>query len=272
MLIRSPCHPAEVLKVPFFRSITNGWCAGAHFVRSHAMVIGMNKLNVLVVDDHVLFAEGLKLLLEALGLVSSVHCCANGLQAVDCALSNPIDIVLLDWNLGPGLSGQALMDELKATHPLLRAIVLSADDSSRMVRQAVDAGAVGFVPKGSSSDALIKALTITAYGGIYLPDTKLLQSTQPLANAYVRDAAQTPVKVQDEIRNVFPSLTAQQINVLAHAVSGAANKTIARALDISEGTVKQHLNAIYREMGVNKRTEAVYLLANKGLRVFGTHE
>jgi two-component system, NarL family, nitrate/nitrite response regulator NarL len=232
------------------------------------MVRGMKDLQVLIIDDHPLFREGLKLLLETLGVVSKVSCCSDGERAIECLQVKPYDVILLDWNLGSDFSGKPLIDALKSIQAMTRIVVVSADDSAQMVRRAIDAGAAGFVPKGASSEALINALTVTTLGGIYLPEGALMKTGAPNLSL----SANSVSSARQEVQGAFPALTAQQINVLIQVASGAPNKMIARALDIAEGTVKQHLNAVYKEMAVRNRTEAVYLLASKGLRMFGSHE
>jgi two-component system, NarL family, nitrate/nitrite response regulator NarL len=123
------------------------------------------------------------------------------------------------------------------------------------VRRAVEAGAVGFVPKASSPALLIDALRLCAHGGVYLP----------LAALQTDDEAPTPTELRS-LAQAFPALTERQHEVLDWLARGMSNKQIARALDVAEGTVKQHLNAIFRELGVNTRTEAVYLMARRGVK------
>jgi DNA-binding NarL/FixJ family response regulator len=147
------------------------------------------------------------------------------------------------------------------------------------VRQAVEAGAVGFVPKESSPEVMTAALTLAISGGVYLPLAALGQvgtAATPagaatmngaglIAAAPAHPAAATTAPLR-ELAEVFPDLTERHRTVLGLLARGMSNKGIARVLDITEGTVKQHVSAIFREMDVASRTEAVYLLATRGVR------
>jgi two-component system nitrate/nitrite response regulator NarL len=215
-------------------------------------------MRTLIVDDHALFSEGLRLLLTASTPIADVSCCTSGEEALRLAAEQAFDLVLLDWNLGRTLSGAALIAELRAVLPHARLVDVSGERSAAHVRAAIDAGAVGFVPKESSSALLIDALTITAHGGIYLPRAAL--ATQEAAAAVAPSGLRT-------IADAFPQLTAREAEVLGLAARGLANKQIARELDIADGTVKQHLNAVFQNLAVHNRTEAVYLLAKTGVKI-----
>lgn len=225
-------------------------------------------MRVLIVDDHQLFCDSLKLLLHTLGIGSEVRTCGTAKSAVDHLRDGEWDLVLLDWNLGvKAMSGLDLVREVKVLAPTTRVVVVSADSSSDRVRSAVEAGAVGFVPKEASSDLLIDAIRITSHGGIYLPLSVLSEVTADGDGTFVPTAYHHGDD-QATLTNRYPSLTPRQSDVLAGVVRGQSNKQIARALDISDNTVKQHLNSVYRELGVNSRTEAIYLLARQGIKVF----
>ncbi|WP_310565666.1 response regulator transcription factor [Hydrogenophaga sp.] len=225
-------------------------------------------MRALIVDDHSMFCDGLKLLLQTLGAASEVATCTNSEQALEQVQALHWDLVLLDWNLGEGsVGGAQLIGQIVALQPDSRVVVISADASTQRVHAAVEAGAVGFVPKEASADLLIDAIRITSHGGIYLPTSVLdrpdhRSTPQPIVQ--MSDPGPGPASIQE----AYPRLTPRQIDVLVCAVRGQSNKLIARALGISDGTVKQHLNAVYRELGVNSRTEAVYRLAHQGLKVF----
>lgn len=224
-------------------------------------------MRVLIVDDHSMFCDGLKLLLKTLGVASQVASCTRADQAISLAKDEPWDLILLDWNMGEGTaSGGELIGQFMALLPQTRVVVVSAEASAQRVREAVDAGAVGFVPKEASSELLIDAISVTSHGGIYLPATvldKASASTSATGMPHPTEPRSGP-----SLQQAYPGLTPRQSDVLVCAVKGQSNKLIARALGISDGTVKQHLNAIYRELGVATRTEAIYLLARQNIRVF----
>jgi DNA-binding NarL/FixJ family response regulator len=224
-------------------------------------------MRVLIVDDHSMFCDGLKLLLKTLGVASLVAACTRADRAIALVTDEPWDLILLDWNMGKGrASGGELIGQFMALQPQTRVVVISAESSVQRVREAIDVGAVGFVPKEASAELLIDAISVTSHGGIYLPATVLDE-----APSWRDAAANSPLPASGSgpsLQQAYPGLTPRQADVLVCAVKGQSNKLIARALGISDGTVKQHLNAVYRELGVATRTEAIYQLARQGIRVF----
>jgi DNA-binding NarL/FixJ family response regulator len=225
-------------------------------------------MRILIVDDHPLFCDGLKLLLETLGSGYSVTSCTTSGAAMAHLQRDSWDLVLLDWNLGrTDVSALDVIAGVMAAAPRTRVVVVSAEVSASRVRLAVDAGAVGFVPKEASADLLIEAIRITSNGGIYLP-ASVLESASPSGERSPRPTALAERPQGMTLRQAYPRLTQRQLEVLVGMVRGQSNKAIARDLEIAEGTVKQHLNAVYRELGVATRTEAIYSLASQGIQVF----
>lgn len=217
-------------------------------------------VRILIVDDHALFGEGLRLLLLGSTPADEIACCQSGDEALRQAGETQFELVLLDWNLGSGVGGEALLAALKAALPLSRVVIVSGENNAAVVRRAIEGGAAGFVPKESTPTLLIDALTITAHGGIYLPLAVLAEDGRSTTTT-------TPgVPALRRIADAFPQLTPRHVDVLDHLARGMSNKQIARELDISDGTVKQHLNAIFRELDVANRTEAVYLMAKNNVR------
>jgi DNA-binding NarL/FixJ family response regulator len=224
-------------------------------------------MRVLIVDDHSMFCDGLKLLLKTLGVASQVASCTRADQAISLAKDEPWDLILLDWNMGQGIAnGGELIGQFMTLLPQTRVVVISAEANAGRVREAIDAGAVGFVPKEASSELLIDAISVTSHGGIYLPATVLDKSPSREDSSTLTDS--TEPGSGPSLQQAYPGLTPRQADVLVCAVKGQSNKLIARSLGISDGTVKQHLNAIYRALEVSTRTEAIYLLARQGIRVF----
>ena len=165
----------------------------------------------------------------------------RGLLASDAA----VDLVVVDLFM-PGMSGGSTIRELRLGFPGLRFVVMSASEERQHVLDALAAGAFGYIPKSLEPEAMIAAFQQILNGGIYAP-TLLL--TEP---AHAPEPA--PAQVDSQ---VLATLTPRQCDVLRLLGKGQANKEIARALDISEGTVKIHLAAIFRLLDVRNRTEAV---------------
>ena len=215
-------------------------------------------MNVLVVDDHALFREGLKFLLRELDASLAVDEAGDCAAALERAAAHRYDLVLLDLNL-PGLRGMDALAALRSAIPGAPTVVLSGEDSPELVRSAIRAGAMGFIPKSSTREVLIQALRLVFAGGVYLPPAALDTHTAaaPLA-AYAAGGPPDAARL---------GLTPRQMDVLRCVIQGKPNKSIARELDISEGTVKAHLSAVMQALGARNRTEAVYAAAKLGLRL-----
>jgi DNA-binding NarL/FixJ family response regulator len=212
-------------------------------------------MKVLLIDDHVMFREGMKFLLsdldETLELVE-----AGTLDAGLSALAeNGADLILLDLVL-PDTEGIAALRKIRAEYSGIPLAVVSGVEDPAQIRELIEEGALGFVPKTSSSDVLIAALKLIIAGGVYLP---------PVALDYI-----PPVRSEaTQGQSLNEVLSSRQSAVLQKAIQGKPNKVIARELDIAEGTVKAHLSLAFRALGVNNRTEAVFAAAQLGLRPQG---
>jgi DNA-binding NarL/FixJ family response regulator len=219
-------------------------------------------MKILIADDHELFRDGLRHVLEQLdGSVSIVEA-SDYPQALALAESEPeISIVLLDLSMpgmpwGEGL--QSLRQILPADVPV---IVLSASDDRRHVLQAVNLGAAGFIPKTSSSRVMLSALKLVLSGGVYLPPALLDQN----ADGSYSDGSGHANGSGNGPENAASFLTPRQREVLALLGQGKSNKEIARVLQLAEGTVKLHVTAILKALNVNNRTRAVVAASQLGL-------
>lgn len=211
-------------------------------------------MKILIADDHELFRDGLRHVLDQLGgALEIVEACdfAQAVAAVE--RERDIDIVLLDLAM-PGMTWneglQRLKDLLTDTVPI---IVLSASDDRRHVLQAVNMGAAGFIPKTSSSRVMLSALKLVLSGGVYLPPALLEQSNSQADGLGIAN------------ENAVSFLTPRQREVLALLGQGKSNKEIARVLQLAEGTVKLHVTAILKALNVNNRTRAVVAASQLGL-------
>jgi len=212
-------------------------------------------MKILIADDHELFRDGLRHVLDQLGGSLTIVEASDFSQAVAAVEREPdIDIVLLDLAM-PGMTWNEGLSKLKELLPeTVPLIVLSASDDRRHVLQAVNMGAAGFIPKTSSSRVMLSALKLVLSGGVYLPPALLEQSASqgdglsPLAN-----------------ENAVSFLTPRQREVLALLGQGKSNKEIARVLQLAEGTVKLHVTAILKALNVNNRTRAVVAASQLGL-------
>lgn len=207
-------------------------------------------MRILLVDDHLLFRAGLKFLLSDLDKgIEFVE--SNNCAGVPAAIAGgETDIVLLDLHL-PDANGLDGLRGVRKLMPAATIVVLSSEDNPQMIRDVIDEGAAGFIPKSSTQAVLIAALQLVLAGGVYLPP-----------HALQRLREQHAITTEPQQNDPLAQLTPRQRGVLELAVQGKVNKIIARELDISEATVKAHLSACFRALGVKNRTEAVFAAAS----------
>ena len=214
------------------------------------------ELRTLLIDDHVVFTQGLKFLLtdldETIEFLEATSC-ENAMKFCD---SGDVNLILLDFHM-PGVHGLDALSSIKQAFDSAVIVMLSSEDNPQIIRDSIDHGASGFIPKSSTAQVLIAALRLILAGGIYLP---------PNALHGVR-AQQSAVSTHDTTKPTDPidGLSYRQLEVLMKVVQGKANKVVAREMSISEGTVKAHLSAAFRALGVHNRTEAVFRAAKLGL-------
>lgn len=216
-------------------------------------------MNILLVDDHALFRGGLKFLLQQLDTGLVLDEAGNCAQALELAAARRYDLVLLDLNM-PGLSRLDALAALREAVPDAPVVVLSGETDPRVVRAAIERGAMGFIPKSATPEVLIEALRLVLARGVYLPLAVLEATTAVEADVAAEPASGAEAAGQ-------PGLTPRQKEVLRYVIQGKPNKVIARELNLSEATVKVHLSSVLRAFGVHNRTEAVYAAAKMRLRL-----
>lgn len=214
-------------------------------------------MNVLVVDDHPLVLEALNQLLKKLDRGAQVTEAQDAASFERALAAQPdLDLILLDLGL-PGADGFDLLGRVRAERPEVPVVVVSASDDAARVTRAIDLGAMGFIPKNSSRDVMLSALRLVLSGGIYLPPTAL-SGRSSASSAPATPAAATAADA---------GLTARQAEVLGLLLQGMPNKVICRQLDLAEGTVKIHVAAILRTLGVATRTQLLVEASKRGWRV-----
>jgi DNA-binding NarL/FixJ family response regulator len=222
-------------------------------------------MKILVVDDHALIRTALR------GVLAQLEGGVTMLEASDCRSAfdlveaqPDLDLVLLDLNL-PGKHGLAALEELRTRYPALPVVVLSSANDRASVMQALDLGAMGYIPKLSSNEVLISALRLVLSGGIYIPPEILARSgqAQPAAAeipAAVSGHRSSPARVPADL-----GLSEREARVLKLLLEGKSNKLICRELDLAESTVKNHVTQILKALNVTSRTQAVIVAAQMGL-------
>jgi len=214
-----------------------------------------NARLVLMVDDHVMFLQGLKNLLSVLAPDLRVDTCDDLAQAAQSVVLTSYDLVLLDWHLAE-CDGAVSLQHLRDAGCTARIVVLSGETSVELIRGCIEQGAAGFIPKSYSSEMMIAALGKVLAGQIFLP-----------AEALHASGAKAIARHGPEGDGRFAGLTARQIDVYRAATRGLPNKLIARELGIAESTVKSHLTAVFAALGVRNRTEAAYQASCDGIRI-----
>jgi DNA-binding NarL/FixJ family response regulator len=219
-------------------------------------------VKILVVDDHPLIREALRQVLRALDERLDLLEATSGDEAFELTERNSdISLILLDLTL-PGVDGYEVLRRLREEYPGMPVVVLSATEHPDAVLRAIDGGAMGFIPKTSSSQVLLSALRLVLSGAIYLP-LEVLRKEHDIAPAVPRAPA-TPSDLRDPVE---VGLTGRQTQVLALLVQGKSNKLICRDLNLAEGTVKIHVTAILKTLGVTNRTQAVLAASKLGLKL-----
>ena len=218
-------------------------------------------MKVLLIDDHPLILSALQTVIQSLDAQVSVTGAGSAQAARDAlAEQHDFDLVLLDLSLGDA-DGFDVLSEFRAKYPALPVVVLSASDRASDVIRAVDQGAMGFVPKRATTETLVEALRVVMSGGIYVPTMTLTPGASPVS----APPAAAPSIAQAAAQGGFQSvpaldalgITRRQRDVLALLLQGKPNKLIARELNLSVETVKDHVAAVLRALGVNTRTQAV---------------
>lgn len=206
-------------------------------------------LRILVADDHALFRAGLRHLLADFGdrlQIEESHDYDN--TASRLSELDDLDLLLLDLNM-PGMQGISAVEELCALAPDVPIIVISVRESAEDVRKAIDAGAMGYIPKSSTPEVMMSALQLVLSGGIYLPP-HLLQELPAGAGSSVENGSSGS---DDQLARLTP----RQRDVLRLLARGQSNKQIADVLGLAPGTVKIHISRILRAFKVQNRTQAV---------------
>ncbi len=227
----------------------------------------MSKITVMMVEDHPVFRQGLRRVLESEPDIEVVCEIGDGSEALECGLQISPDVVITDVNL-PGINGLHLVRELKASRPNVAFIVLTAYDDDEQVFHALRAGASAYFPKNVVPDRIVRAIREVAKGN-YVADDKVLTKAEVTAWLLrrFRDIATVDGIPDDTVGPLSP----REMEILRHIALGRSNKEIARELGISRQTVKNHMTSILRKLAVNDRTQAAMYAVRRGwIRIHDT--
>ena len=201
--------------------------------------------TILIADDHPLFREALRGAVQRILPQTTLHE-ADSVDALYALVEahSDADLLLMDLNM-PGAHGFSALVHLRALHPQLPVVVVSAREEPAVMRRALDHGALGFIPKSADSETIGIAVGQVLDGERWAPAA----------------AASAPAMDRDEeaVARRLRELTPQQFRVLQMLGEGRLNKQIAWDLGVSEATIKAHVTAVLRKLGVNNRTQAVLM-------------
>ncbi|MFI8491479.1 response regulator [Peribacillus butanolivorans] len=221
------------------------------------------KTSIIIIDDHQLFREGVKRILDFESSFDVVAEGDDGSEAMDLVETHKPDVVIMDINM-PNMNGVEATKILVNRYPETKVIILSIHDDENYVQHALKTGAQGYLLKEMDADALIDAVRVVAEGGSYLHP----KVTHNLVKEYRRLAAEEGADRDSvhavEIRRPLHLLTRRECEVLQLLADGKSNRAIGETLYISEKTVKNHVSNILQKMNVNDRTQAVVLAIKNG--------
>ena len=210
----------------------------------------MDKIKVLIADDHTVVRKGIRALLETEPGITVVGEAADGEDAIHRALALKPDVILMDLVM-PKLDGVQAIKELREKLPEIKVLVLTSFAEDRRIVAAIEAGALGYLLKDSSPEDLARAIREVHRGE---------SSLHPKVAQQLIKKLQRPAEEPER-----EELTARERKVLALIARGLSNREIARELSISEPTVRTHVSNILRKLGLKSRTQAALYALKEGL-------
>jgi len=213
-------------------------------------------IRILLADDHALFRQGLRSLLEAEGDLRVIGEAKDGREALRAALETNPDVILMDIQM-PGLDGAEATKEILKEKPDAKVVMLTMYRQDAYVFEAVKAGARGYLLKDASADELIDAVRRVAAGEVLLD--------AELAEQIIRDFRAKEAEIPKSRR---ADLTDREVQILRLLAQGATNQEIADELGISEKTVRNRLSEIFAKLHLNNRTQAALFAIREGLADF----
>lgn len=217
------------------------------------------KLQVLLADDHALFRDGMRYVLQQLSEEVDIICTGDFNETLNRAEMNPgIDLALIDLNM-PGSEGVTSVRTFHNRFPAIPVVVVSGTEQRSEMEWVMEYGAMGFISKMSSGKDMVNALRLVLEGGIYL---------SPQLLGMVTEAEESPPQNRTERAACHAAnhgLTKRQMEALQHLSEGLSNKEIALKMNLAEGTIKVHVAAAYQTLQVGSRLDAVRKAQQLGL-------
>jgi DNA-binding NarL/FixJ family response regulator len=221
----------------------------------------MNRLRVLIVDDHQLFREGVRYALEANEDIEVVGDVEDGRLAIQMAENLVPDIILVDINI-PGLNGLEVTRSVRRSQPHIGVIILTVNEDDEQLFNATRVGAAACLTKDISAAQLISVIRTVGQG--FFPINDAILSRPMVASRMLNQFRELTTSESEGDNPVFAPLTGREMEILDCIARGHSNKEAARNLNISDQTVKNHITSILRKLAVNDRTQAVVYAARHG--------
>ncbi|MBI1880599.1 MAG: response regulator transcription factor [Chloroflexi bacterium] len=220
----------------------------------------MTKTSIMLVDDHPLFRQGLRRVLEAEEDLEVIMEVADGEEGLRLAKQLLPNVVIMDINL-PHMNGLQATRELKQAAPEVAVIMLTAYHDDEQIFHAVRAGAAAYFPKDITPRRLVEAIRQVSKGN-YVVDDEVLN--KPEVATWLLQQFDKVAYVDGMPNEMFAPLSPREMEILQHIARGQSNKEVAYALGISRQTVKNHMTSILRKLAVNDRTQAALYAVRRG--------
>ncbi|HET9724787.1 MAG TPA: response regulator transcription factor [Actinomycetota bacterium] len=220
-------------------------------------------MRILIVDDHALVRRGMGHVVRECLPEAEVEEAANAAEALAAMSASDVDLALVDVRM-PDADGLELLHDMKERWPDVPVIMLTSFDHAHYVRRALAEGAAGYMLKDATPEDLEQAIKVAMSGGGNVLSPRVIQ------NLFESMDGTAPSNGEGAVRPAS-SLTQRETDILALLAEGKSNRDISRALFLSEKTVKAHLAAIFRKLGVTNRTQAAMAAVSMGIGP-GLHE
>lgn len=206
------------------------------------------KIKVMIVDDQVILSEGIRSILSSSDALEVIANCEDGQQALDAMQAGKVpDVVLLDIRM-PNMNGVVTTGEIRKRFPAVKVLILTTFDDSDYILSALNNGACGYLLKDIGADALIEAIE-NAYAGDTILPAKIARKITDAAKMVTNDR-------EIRLRRAF-SLSDREVEIALMLFEGFNNRQIASALNLSDGTARNYISAIYLKLGCDGRAEAI---------------
>lgn len=220
----------------------------------------MSKTSVILVDDHPLFRQGLRRVLEANDDIEVIMEVADGEEALRMIKQLMPDVAIMDINL-PHKNGLQVTRDLKQVAPEVAVIMLTAYHDDEQIFHSIRAGAAAYFPKDVTPRRLVEAVRQVSQGN-YVVDDEVLD--KPEVATWLLQQFDKVAYVDGSPNDMFAPLSPREMEILQHIARGQSNKEVAYELGISRQTVKNHMTSILRKLAVNDRTQAALYAVKRG--------